>query len=291
MPTEISIRVHPSAEECQCPVAGCDLAVDLILRSSDRKNLGTHAKNMEVYNSAFPVVGSVKHQIEDVVELTESEDTLKLLILYSHNCEHEDLRHLQAQKLVAFARASEKYGNFFALDACKIAMRTREVGPSSATSAIHVVIFQAAHSMYDGIDRLAGLTMELQPRNVWVVTRRVDPKLFYVWSQYRDDWRAAQTRYAAALNKPCRTTELEKKQLSIIRPMSQKVATRSDIALVDAAIEVAQKVHPKSDGQKFLDDLDMFAWYSGLKQAINGFPQWEKISQSEASLADGGELM
>ncbi|KAK1225630.1 hypothetical protein PQX77_011414 [Marasmius sp. AFHP31] len=255
---------HEIAEERQCP---------------DRKNLGAHTKNMEILNSAFPVVCSVKHQVEDIVELTESEDTLKLLIVYSHNCEHEDLRHLGAQKLVAFARAAEKYGNFFALDACKIAMKSLE-------NAIHILFFQAAHSIYDGIDHLAGLTMESHQRLIWTVAERVDPKLFYLWSLYRDDWRAAHIRYTAALGQYCSASDTEKRQLFIIRTMSEKVTSWLDIATVDTAIGIAMKLRPREDDRKFLDDSDMKRWYDGVKAAIDSFPRWEEIVRNEA-LFDG----
>ena len=78
---------------------------------------------MEMFNSAFPTVDSVKHQIEDIVELAESEEILKLLLDYSHNCPHNDLQELGAPRLVAFASAAEKYGNFLALGICKVAMK------------------------------------------------------------------------------------------------------------------------------------------------------------------------
>ena len=78
---------------------------------------------MEMHNIAFPIVESVEHRIEDVVELTESDDVLRLLLIYSHNYPHDDLRELDASKLVAFANAADKYGNFFALGACKVAMK------------------------------------------------------------------------------------------------------------------------------------------------------------------------
>ncbi|KAK1225633.1 hypothetical protein PQX77_011417 [Marasmius sp. AFHP31] len=284
MSAEISTVAHPWVADSRCPVASCNLIVDLILQASNGKKLSTHAKNMEMYNSGFPVVGSVNHQFEDIVELTESEDTLKLLIVYSHNCEHEDLRHLGAQKLVAFAQAAEKYGNFFALDACKIAMK--DIGPRSLENAIHVLFFQAAHSIYDGIDHLAGLTMESHQRLIWTVAERVDPKLFYLWTLYRDDWRAAHIRYTAALGQYCNASDTEKKQLFIIRTMSEKVTLWLDIAAVDTAIELAMKLRPGEDDRKFLDDSDMKRWYDGVKVAIDSFPRWEEIVRNEA-LFDG----
>ncbi|KAF9258323.1 hypothetical protein L218DRAFT_934869 [Marasmius fiardii PR-910] len=107
-----------------CPVSGCNLnTVDVILRSSDGRDLGAHSKNLESYNTAFPSLDSVTHRVEDRVELAESYETLRLLLEFSHNCKHSDLRKLNLDNVIGFANAAEKYGNFFALEACLAAMR------------------------------------------------------------------------------------------------------------------------------------------------------------------------
>ncbi|KAF9056804.1 hypothetical protein BDP27DRAFT_1189691, partial [Rhodocollybia butyracea] len=67
------------------------LAVDVILQSSDGEQLGAHSKNLELYRNAFPAVGSTTPPDGDVVELTESAESLWLMLRFTHNMPPPDL--------------------------------------------------------------------------------------------------------------------------------------------------------------------------------------------------------
>ncbi|KAG7091615.1 hypothetical protein E1B28_010634 [Marasmius oreades] len=222
-----------------CHVSDCPLTVDLVLKTSDGKKLGAHSRNLEVYNTAFPCLDSVTHRIEDLVELAEDAETLKLLLEYSHNCKHSDLRKLDVDVVIAFATAAEKYGNFFASEVCKVAMRDFQRF-KSANHSLAVLAFRAFHGDLEEIERLAGRTVNLPLSTVWTYCKK-DPLFFYIWTEFREQWRISQKVFSRALNKTPRSSDTETKQLKIIRALvAECVVSRFDVDALDNAITTAR---------------------------------------------------
>ncbi|EEB90904.1 hypothetical protein MPER_10828 [Moniliophthora perniciosa FA553] len=94
----------------------CPLAVDIAIESTDGQVFGAHTKNLEVFNRAFPATDSVVHdKPSDIVKLSESSDTLQLLLKFSHNEEHGDISEMGLDKVLEFAAAADKYGNSIAM--------------------------------------------------------------------------------------------------------------------------------------------------------------------------------
>ncbi|KAF9258322.1 hypothetical protein L218DRAFT_1005155 [Marasmius fiardii PR-910] len=251
--------------------------VDVVLRSSDGIELGAHSRNLESYNTAFPSLDSVMHRVEDRVELTESYETLRLLLEFSHNCKHSDLRKLDLDAAIAFGNAAEKYGNFFALETCLIAMR--DFTSRSSLDSLSVLAFRSAHGELEEIERLAGRTMDLPPSTVWKRCKG-DPTFFYIWTEFREQWRTAQKEYYRVFHRSIRVTETEKQQLKIIRSLAANVDSRFAIDILDNAVANATQIEPPREGNKFLDDYDMSEWYSEVKKAISEFPSWEAIMKA-----------
>jgi hypothetical protein len=79
-------------------------------------------KNLETFNEGFPLEGSIICDLDDVVELTEDAETLRLLLLFSHNSSYPDLSKLNIDVVLALGDAAEKYGNHLAFMACSQAL-------------------------------------------------------------------------------------------------------------------------------------------------------------------------
>ncbi|KAF8829799.1 hypothetical protein HHX47_DHR2000057 [Lentinula edodes] len=90
----------------------CSLTVDVILQSSDGKQLGAHSKNLELFTDAFPVAGSTLPPHDgEVVKLTESAEILRLVLSYTHNTPPPDLSSLDLDTLLLLGEVViKKYG-------------------------------------------------------------------------------------------------------------------------------------------------------------------------------------
>ncbi|KAK7041729.1 hypothetical protein VNI00_009018 [Paramarasmius palmivorus] len=139
------------------PVAGCVIPIDVIIKSSDNHTFGAHAKNLEWFTEGFPLSGSVKTNDQEVVQLTETADVLKLFLAFTHNNSSPDLSGYSMDVILGLAEAADKYGNHFAMTACKKFMWLLANG--SAQNALHILKFKAVHGDNEDIDDIAELTM------------------------------------------------------------------------------------------------------------------------------------
>jgi hypothetical protein len=97
--------------------------VDIVFKSSDSDLFGAHRKNLETFTDAFPSVESVTHDVNEIVELSETSDVLRLVILFTHHQKYPDLSQVPFQTLYEFAEAAEKYGIFSAMAVCHLALK------------------------------------------------------------------------------------------------------------------------------------------------------------------------
>ncbi|KAF9254551.1 hypothetical protein L218DRAFT_886042, partial [Marasmius fiardii PR-910] len=105
-------------------IEGCSIPVDVILRSSEGTLFGAHTKNLESFTEGFPITGTIAPgDSPEIVSLTESDETLDLFLAFTHNHPAPDLTGLDMDSLIDLAKTADKYGNYFALSACKQPMR------------------------------------------------------------------------------------------------------------------------------------------------------------------------
>ncbi|KAK7024338.1 hypothetical protein VNI00_016374 [Paramarasmius palmivorus] len=91
------------------------------------QRLGAHKDNLAKFCTGFPLIDSVTHDIQDIVQLTENEEILKLLLRYTHFNHHDQklLLSTKLQTLIDFAAAADKYGNWLAGEECQAVLKKR----------------------------------------------------------------------------------------------------------------------------------------------------------------------
>jgi len=97
------------------------LDADLTIKSSDGVLFKVHRRNLELLSEGFPGEDVKTHN--EIVELTETADTLELLFQYMYRQLQPDLHGIPFQTLASLAEAAEKYQVFPAMEVCKIYMR------------------------------------------------------------------------------------------------------------------------------------------------------------------------
>lgn len=96
---------------------------DIAIRSSDGVIFKLHLKNLEAYSEIFPSGKTLT--MHEIVELTESASTLKLLFQYIYPEKSQpDLEKIMFGDLKALAEAVEKYRMLPAMEVCKAYMRS-----------------------------------------------------------------------------------------------------------------------------------------------------------------------
>ncbi|TEB21270.1 hypothetical protein FA13DRAFT_1819702 [Coprinellus micaceus] len=116
-------------EVVKCPVSGCTLTVDIVLRSSDKVLIGAHQANLAQFSEGFPS-SDVVTAPKEPVDLAESGDVLALLVHFMHKCRHPNLANLMKAKpprkrLFALAEAAEKYMVYPAMSVCNLRIAER----------------------------------------------------------------------------------------------------------------------------------------------------------------------
>ena len=94
---------------------------DLTIRSCDGQLFRVHARNLYEHSDGFP--GSdVPSQPNEVVDLTETSETLEILFQFMYRRPQPELRNLPSAQLYALADAVDKYGVFPAQQVCNLVM-------------------------------------------------------------------------------------------------------------------------------------------------------------------------
>uniref|UniRef100_A0A0W0EXD6 Uncharacterized protein n=1 Tax=Moniliophthora roreri TaxID=221103 RepID=A0A0W0EXD6_MONRR len=164
--------------------------------SSDGVKLGAHMKNLESFNNAFPITGTVTHTIDDTVKLTENSDILLLLLKYSHYDDHPDIADLGIDTAIALMNAADKYGNHSAMSACRTAMSY--LARRSPTNAIRILPYKIAHGDFNEIDDLVRSTMDLPTQTVLDATKH-DPQIYFTYTLYKEKYKVALKKFRDAV--------------------------------------------------------------------------------------------
>ncbi|KIK67695.1 hypothetical protein GYMLUDRAFT_237911 [Collybiopsis luxurians FD-317 M1] len=91
---------------------------DVIIRSSDGVDFRLHKKNLECTTGGFPPA-EFPSDLNDIVQLTESANTLEILFHAVYPLPFPSLRGLQFDTLLTLAEAAEKYEIFSMIQACR----------------------------------------------------------------------------------------------------------------------------------------------------------------------------
>ncbi|ESK90402.1 hypothetical protein Moror_13692 [Moniliophthora roreri MCA 2997] len=258
----------------------CPLAVDIILQSSDGQRLGAHTNNLEVYNRAFPTAGSVTHHVEEVVPLSESAATLTLLLKFTHYENIPDISSLELDQLLALADAADKYGNFFALIACKQALHRWE--KERPRDALQILPYKLALGDLIGIDDLVRSTMYMSTEIVAnLLKRRQD--VFMLWAIYKYRFDKAMTTYNSAIYK-CKYLKSQYSDQPIGRAarcflMQLK---RIDIPTTTAINNVVDITVESSQDCDVEADAEISRWIDSIQNSVHAFPTWKEVAEENA---------
>ncbi|KAK7041611.1 hypothetical protein VNI00_009201 [Paramarasmius palmivorus] len=156
----------------------CTVPVDIVIQASDGTLLGTHMKNLEVFNSGFPYGVPVTHEFQDTIKLAEDSETLRLLLKFSHNEDYGEVEKLGLDKIIRLMEAADKYGNCFALCACKVAMN--RIAKKSSEHAVRVIPYKVRYRDYYDMDPIVESTMNVPLADV-IVSMRHFPRVYLVY--------------------------------------------------------------------------------------------------------------
>ncbi|KAJ8074510.1 hypothetical protein PM082_015411 [Marasmius tenuissimus] len=166
-----------------CPVNGCGLSYDVILRSSDNKRFGGHSATLGSFSLGFPAPGSTTEgaEIEDV-SLSESSAVLELLLKFLHpNLPQPDVTQLQMSTLEELSEAVEKYQVYPAMQVCKLVMKT-----TIEDHPVAVLKYALKHG-YAKLGEIAMLyTLDMPLVDIYSKMKDVDPRFFGFWALYRE---------------------------------------------------------------------------------------------------------
>ncbi|KAL0569820.1 hypothetical protein V5O48_012138 [Marasmius crinis-equi] len=190
-PTRIELPV-------KCDVIDdCTIPVDVVLQSADGKLMGAHKKNLEFFTEAFPQDGATTQSPDDIVSLTEKSETLRLFLRFTHNYPAPDLSLLSIDDLLDLAEAGNKYGNYFALAACRNPMRA--LAQASPRNALRVLCFKLICNDLEGIDEIAPCTLFISILGA-METFKDHPREFMVWVKYQQKYESAITSFRKDLS-------------------------------------------------------------------------------------------
>ncbi|KAK7024330.1 hypothetical protein VNI00_016366 [Paramarasmius palmivorus] len=248
-----------------CPVDECTLSIDIILRSSDGKRLGSHTKNLEVFNTAFPSANIVSHDPEDVIDLSEDGDLLELLLRFSHNREFPDLSTLRIHDVLTFERTADKYGNSFAGLACKEAIHT--LAQRTPEAALQSIPYKILHSDMRDIDMIVRSTMEFSTRQVVNELKYSTPRAICTYMLYKTQWEDQLRSFKTTLEDMEPSTKIERESIATLKSL---LAFSPSMPAFEFAMDYCRS-------QNKFRFVNFGLSIGKIRQALNGLPRWEEI--------------
>ncbi|KAF8957581.1 hypothetical protein BDZ97DRAFT_1845689 [Flammula alnicola] len=146
-----------------CPVQDCDLAVDVILRSSDGERFGAHSLNLQQYSDGFPIAESVTLDGADENQpiLSEDAETLRLMLHFMHHTRQPDLNSLEFKTLASLAEGVEKYFIYSAMGLCYVYMKL-----AVDKYPLEVLSYSIKHDYPELINNAAPLTVGISASEI-----------------------------------------------------------------------------------------------------------------------------
>ncbi|KAF7294559.1 hypothetical protein MIND_00992400 [Mycena indigotica] len=176
---------------------------DIAFRSSDNVIFRTHTKNLETHAEGFPPSAFAVDLESEIVNLTETAETLELLFQYVYPQRQPDLTTLPFNVLADLAEAAEKYQIFSAMDILRIFM-----GNGLQDNALTVLNYAVRHDYLEIADEAAPLTISLPLDQIG---KHMHANYMGSWLRYYSEWQeilelACSEGWRIGHTAPCRIT-------------------------------------------------------------------------------------
>ncbi|TRM56179.1 hypothetical protein BD626DRAFT_441304 [Schizophyllum amplum] len=167
-------------EEVKCAVEGCQIPVDIVLKSGDNLYVGAHKDNLQTF--AEGIRGA--SETDTAIVLPENAATLELLMHFTHVDPQPYLDHLPFNLMSDLTDAAEKYVVRDAAQCCWLEMRARV-----DKEPLGVLYSAVKHNQRSFIDLAAPKTLKFSCRQAKDIIP--DRDFLIRWVKYTDLWDSA----------------------------------------------------------------------------------------------------
>ncbi|ESK92352.1 hypothetical protein Moror_4637 [Moniliophthora roreri MCA 2997] len=266
-------------------IENCQLAIDIFLQSADGKLLATHSRNLESFNEAFPLSGSVTQAKGDVVSLSENADALLLLLKFSHNNIIPDISYLGLDALISFAEVADKYGNHIALHVCRGLIENR-VNNMSPEESLRFLRYKIARDDLEDIDSAVRRSMTL-PLHQALNQLRDYPSALHIYALYADRWKESMVTYRSLIDsksgswlEPQKLARYEDRPTRIHKMAAQILFMKLEenpvlsLSALDDTIGLAEQISPG-----FRVRCSPTGWVQSFRDVVGGYPTWREMKE------------
>ncbi|TEB37753.1 hypothetical protein FA13DRAFT_707099 [Coprinellus micaceus] len=171
----------------KCPVSGCTLALDIVLRSCDQVFIGAHQANLARFSEGFPSSDEVTAP-EKPIDLTETGEVLALLVHFMHKSRHPNLANIAKGKaprktLFALAEAAEKYAVYPAMCVCNL-----RIAEGMEDDLLDTFIYATKFDYLDIADRVAPQLIDMNATLIKRSLASAHSNVFLAWFRYREQF-------------------------------------------------------------------------------------------------------
>ncbi|PPR06368.1 hypothetical protein CVT24_002481 [Panaeolus cyanescens] len=192
---QINSAVGQASETLACLVQECSLPVDIVLVSSEGKDLSTHKSNLGQFSAGFPPFDPTDVPMDDgkitieKVQLPEKFEVLKLLLHFMHHTYLPDLEKVDFTIVCELAEAAEKYQVFSAIPVCKLIMKQHaEKRWQYGGRPLSVLFYALRHDYPEIANSAARLTLNWTVRDFVAEARKAGIQASHIiqWVQLRE---------------------------------------------------------------------------------------------------------
>lgn len=202
---------------------------NIIFRSSDDVHFKIHSLNLRANTEGF--VPPETSTLDEIVDLTETSETLGILFQFIYPARHPELEDLAFHVLAAVAEAAEKYQVFPALGICKVRMKS-----NLRKHATEVMAYALKHHHIDIIDLAAPYLMVLP----------LDRSVAYFpdhhvlsWIRYHECWRKVIQRAAQFYSTKSSYSLVDSQKREVICGGHKSCNNRIEQTIVDIIADLA----------------------------------------------------
>ncbi|EEB91140.1 hypothetical protein MPER_10547 [Moniliophthora perniciosa FA553] len=265
----------------------CNEPVDVVFKSQDGKLLAGHLATLHKLNKGgFPRPEDVSsHRVQDIVQMEEKADVLKLLLIYSHDDEHlvKTLRQMEPSvgidAVLGLVDAAHKYMNFFAENAARVAIE--EMALKSDDNALKVLVWKLGQNELEGIDPIVRHILHF---SLTKTSPHLDDRNFRIFALYQEKWQIALANYQKTVENyhPDWVSPEGGYDKTFIRAMRALLPSAAAVRVpsegeVERAYCIARRAHPLPDSYEDAD-VEHDWWIRSVCQAIDEFPKWQDFN-------------
>ncbi|KZP13257.1 hypothetical protein FIBSPDRAFT_1049497 [Athelia psychrophila] len=163
----------------------CADDADITFASSNKVLFKIHRSNLITHSEGFsPPTGYSFSSADEIVQLTESAETLHLLFQFMYPQRQPDLRNMPGEAVFDLAEAAEKYQVFSAMETCN-----RQIGHSIAyvTHPVQALLYACKHDYPEVANPAARVAVFLPPISVYEGLLP-DSRAIIAWTKYYAQW-------------------------------------------------------------------------------------------------------